>query len=465
MSGASSQLSAFNYAVQPLGNLQIKNISEAYTVSPSDSNFILNCSGATSYIITMPTASSLPSGFNFVVWNNTTTTSMAVTIDPNGSETIDGVATLILQRGEGMQIVCDGKNWQTGNKKVMRLYAENFDRAENRPIASGNTSVAISRLATASGTESVAIGNSATASGSSAFALGVSASASGTWGIALGQSATASSNNSTAIGRNSGSNGSQAVTGQGAMALGGSYASGTDSFAAGVADNTSTYGAQGANSIAIGTQAKATGIASFALDYQAQATATGARAFGYQALASGANSMAIGRNANATGVYSYALGWSKSDIDGKFSYGSGAFSSVGDAQIGIFVLRRATTDATATVLTTNNSALGSTNQVILPNNSAFAFTGTIIARQQAAGGSNYAAWEVKGAILRDATAASTVLGSYNINVLSKTAGASAWDLTLSADTTNGGLAVTATGAASVNIRWVATIKTSEVTYA
>jgi hypothetical protein len=39
-----------------------------------------------------------------------------------------------------------------------------------------------------------------------------------------------------------------------------------------------------------------------------------------------------------------------------------------------------------------------------------------------------------------------------------------WTLALSADTTNGGLAITATGAASTNIRFVATIHTSEVTY-
>jgi len=39
----------------------------------------------------------------------------------------------------------------------------------------------------------------------------------------------------------------------------------------------------------------------------------------------------------------------------------------------------------------------------------------------------------------------------------------AWGMMLSADTTNGGLAITVIGAAT-NIRWVATINTSEVTY-
>ena len=39
-----------------------------------------------------------------------------------------------------------------------------------------------------------------------------------------------------------------------------------------------------------------------------------------------------------------------------------------------------------------------------------------------------------------------------------------WTLALSADTTNGALAITATGAASTNIRWVAYVQTSEVIY-
>jgi hypothetical protein len=67
-------------------------------------------------------------------------------------------------------------------------------------------------------------------------------------------------------------------------------------------------------------------------------------------------------------------------------------------------------------------------------------------------------------LLRDANAASTVLGSGIKNKLFASAGASAWDITLTADTTNGGLAITVTGAAATNIRWVATVNTSEVTY-
>jgi len=51
-----------------------------------------------------------------------------------------------------------------------------------------------------------------------------------------------------------------------------------------------------------------------------------------------------------------------------------------------------------------------------------------------------------------------------LNRVGATAGAAAWSITLTTDTTNGGLAVTVTGAASTTIRWVAKIETTEVTY-
>jgi hypothetical protein len=43
-------------------------------------------------------------------------------------------------------------------------------------------------------------------------------------------------------------------------------------------------------------------------------------------------------------------------------------------------------------------------------------------------------------------------------------GASTWIAAISADTTNGGLAVTCTGQASTTIRWVCKVETTEMTY-
>ena len=120
-----------------------------------------------------------------------------------------------------------------------------------------------------------------------------------------------------------------------------------------------------------------------------------------------------------------------------------------------------TTNATPTVITSDAAAASTTNQVILPNNSAYTFDGIVVSRRQAAGGTESAAWQVSGLIRREANAGTTTLVASTVTAISNVPG---WTLALTADTTNGGLAVTFTGAAATNIRTVATIRTSEVTY-
>jgi hypothetical protein len=138
-------------------------------------------------------------------------------------------------------------------------------------------------------------------------------------------------------------------------------------------------------------------------------------------------------------------------------------NSSGVSQSGLLVLGKQTTDATATVITSDGNAASTTNQIILPNNSAYYFKGSVIAN--VTGAANGASWSFEGAIMRGANAASTVLmGTPAINRVAATAGATAWVIALTADTTNGGLAVTVTGAASTTIRWVCKAETTEVTF-
>lgn len=434
--------------------ITISNKTAAYTVVAGDLGTIINCTTGT-FTVSLTAAATLGAGFNCWVWNTSATETHAITIDPSGAETIDGLSTRILRRGEGTQIVCDGTNWQTGDKKTMRSYAENLAANHPRPVASGTASLALGGYGFASST----------------------ASNSGTVAI----NGDASAFTSTAIGLNSGGGLATTASGSGAMALGGSYASGTDSFAAAIGGNTSSYGATGSNAVAMGYLSKASGTHSTALG---RSTASGNTAFacGMSALASNTHAIALGPYANATATpsivlstddggygttasrpYSVAIGnAANSAINGKYAFSAGPFGSAGDCQTGTLVLRRATTDATATVLTSSGGAASTTNQVILPNNSAYAFTGTVVARRQAAGGTESAAWKVEGLIRREGTVASTTLEASTVTAISNVPG---WTLALSADTTNGGLAVTFTGAAATNIRTVATIQTSEVTYA
>ena len=138
-------------------------------------------------------------------------------------------------------------------------------------------------------------------------------------------------------------------------------------------------------------------------------------------------------------------------------------TTTGASQAGLLVIGKQTTNATATVITSDINAASTTNQVILPNNSAYSFSGEVIAG--VTGGGDTACWTINGAIKRGATAASTTMvGTPTVTMTHNDAGAAAWVVAVTADTTNGGIAVTVTGAAATTIRWVCKINTTEMTY-
>jgi hypothetical protein len=342
-----------------------------------------------------------------------------------------------------------------GGGTALQLYAEN-PVTPTTPLVSGVNSIAIgsgSRSQSTSG--SMSFGISAVSTANSSFAAGFQPQATGIASLALGYTPIAGSSFSTAIGYNA-----RTATGSRATALTNSYASGTDSFATAIGNNTSSYGATGANSVAIGDLAKATN--SNAVCISNTSTASGANSAvlgGSSGTASGSSATVIGGTSNtASGTRSTAKGY-YGDTNGiSLKHATGVYPNMQGAY---YVLGYATTDATPIALNTSVLTPSATNQIILPNNSAFAFLGTIVARQQASGGTASAAWKIEGLIRREGSAGTTVLVNSATTVLDNTP---AWGMALTADTTNGGLAITVTGAAATNIRWVATINTSEVTY-
>jgi hypothetical protein len=348
----------------------------AYTVVAGDLGTVINCT-ANSFTVSLTAAATLGSGFNCWIWNTGTG---AITIDPDGSETIDGSTTIILRRSEGTQIVCDGTNWQTGGKKTMRRYAEN-SASNVRAVASGTNSFAIS--GTASATDSFALSGNATALGAGAL-----------YGTANGQYSVA---------------------------------------IFGTANNTAAISAY--TDYYLGTS-QCTGQATFVL---------------------GNASLATERFAIAMGTGASADKW------GKFALSSNRFGGAGDSQFGLMVMRVSTSGTTPGNLSSANGNSGpgtlAQGQPTLQNGGAFAFTGTVVARVAPASGTASAAWEIKGLIRRETTAASTVLVASTVTVIDNTPG---WTLALSADTTNGALTITGTGGAGQTVRWVATVLTSEV---
>jgi hypothetical protein len=295
-----------------------------------------------------------------------------------------------------------------------------------------------------------------------------------------------------ATGTNAFAIGDQSVSaGTRSIALGDSYASGTDSFAAAIANNTSSYGATATGSIAVGTIAKATGNYSVALGISNVANAQYGCAIGrsntagnYGTAIGGGSNACYGANSAVFGgesgyvasnksyslvlngwdshvneSYSVAIGTeAQSNTIGKLVYASGKFAARGDAQGGMYILRADTTDATATVLTTNNSTAGSTNQIVAASDTCITFDGTITAMQN--GVQAYASWKIEGLLVNDG--GTTTLANSATTVIQNL---SSWGMALSADNTNNALAITVTGEAAHNIRWVANIRTTEVTYA
>ena len=365
--------------------------------------------------------------------------------------------------GGGITLSSDGTDLLLDGTAIggLELYAEN-PSSPTAPSATGSNAVAIGSNTTATNTNSFAIGlGDGDATGVNAFAVG--GQSTNTNAIAIGGNSRASGNGATAVGYNTDATSTgataigrdaQAVTGSYAAAINRAYASGTDSFAAAIANNTSTYGATGTNSVAIGDRAKATGSRAFATGYASIASGNGAKAFG--GFGSGTGTLASKEGSTAIGD------GAKSEVSYKVAISTRSFSAQGDAQTGITTLRAQTTNTTPIALFSDTNLPDTGNQVILPNKSAFAFHGTIVARQQASQGTACAAWKVEGLIRREGSAGTTVLVNSATTVLDNTPG---WGMALSADTTNGGLKVEVTGAASTNIRWVATIHTSEVIYA
>ena len=218
-----------------------------------------------------------------------------------------------------------------------------------------------------------------------------------------------------------------------------------------------SHNASANNSAIVGGNANTVSGGNSFIGGGASNTASGSGSF----VGGGASNLA---NASDTSVVGGSFGSARSIVGNTVRPASTnpIASAAGVTQSALLVLGAATTDATATVLRSNTSAASTTNQVILPNNSAYYFRGSIVCGVTAAGDSS--AWSFEGLIKRGANAASTVIVQSVVNLVGQNSGASTWVVALTADTTNGGLKVTVTGAASTTIRWVAKVETTEMTY-
>jgi hypothetical protein len=175
-------------------------------------------------------------------------------------------------------------------------------------------------------------------------------------------------------------------------------------------------------------------------------------------IATGTNSVAIGSSSSAGAQHAIAFGpGTSATLYGQRAYANGTFATAGDAQASTYVMRNITSTATVTELFLDGSA----TRLVMPNNSVWTFSILISGRRTDATGGG-AGYRVDGVIRKDTTAASAALvGAVTKSILGETN--AAWDVTVSADTTNGALRVQVTGEAAKTIRWVAVVQTAEVT--
>jgi len=87
---------------------QVYDISANTLVVDTYANALLVCTGTIT--LTLPAVSGINEGFYFLVRNDG---SGVITVDPDGSETINNVATLAIQAGESAVIICDGDEWSS----------------------------------------------------------------------------------------------------------------------------------------------------------------------------------------------------------------------------------------------------------------------------------------------------------------------------------------------------------------
>jgi hypothetical protein len=161
---------------------------------------------------------------------------------------------------------------------------------------------------------------------------------------------------------------------------------------------------------------------------------------------------------------------------GKFVYAGNMNPSVsvgGFRQYGLNLFGWDSTNATPAALRSGNPNVVAGSVTTLPNKSLYAFRARVVCIQTggtAGTAGDSKAWEVSGAIKRGADAASTaLLGTPTITVLGADTALGADNATgatiaVAANVTVGSLVINVTGEANKNLRWLATIETTEVVY-
>ena len=158
-------------------------------------------------------------------------------------------------------------------------------------------------------------------------------------------------------------------------------------------------------------------------------------------VAAGDDSLAAGNHAKAS---HYA----------EMAYAAGNFSHEGDAQTSVYVLRKETTDGAHQELYLD----GSGARLTIPTNRAMTFDILVVGRSN----TNLAAGYAMRGVIENHGGTTRLVGTPNITALAEDN--AAWDATVQADDAHDALLIVVTGIQGMDVRWVATVRTTEVAW-
>jgi hypothetical protein len=141
---------------------------------------------------------------------------------------------------------------------------------------------------------------------------------------------------------------------------------------------------------------------------------------------------------------------------GQFAHASGYFVSAGDAQRSVYTLRNTTTNQAQTELFLDGSSL----RLQITTGSTWTFDIQVVARSLNGSAAGY---KIKG-VINNNSGNTSFVAAPTVETLAEDV--ANWNATVEADDNNinDALVIKVTGAASTNIRWVATVETTEVKY-
>jgi len=258
--------------------------------------------------------------------------------------------------------------------------------------------------------------------------------------------------------------GSQSYSG-GATNIAIGYQANCISGSSNIAIGNSSYAYTQNNIVAIGQNATGSGSGCVAIGQNSIANASSTIAIGAftGATASATSAIAVGNNTTASKACSVAIGtFVSTDSVGEVAFGNSQLA-VGDRKTSIITLHGNTTNATPLQLGVNSGGSGAPNSYITStNNTGYHYTIKVVGNNTSSGGNVFTGhYECAG--YQGASASTFVLGTVQTVSTSSIGTTTGWSVAITTDTTNGGPAVTVTGAASTNISWATTVIITKAT--